>query len=467
MTQTTPFKKYPVRSGFKGLEPRVVMGLWIVLLIIGLFLFSNEVLGAIPLFEDDFETYTTGEDLGAQTDWTCNHGAGYQPTISEDRAYSGIKSVKNKYADSVTESFCYRGEEVIATGGQQIWFYLASGISGNVTFYPHEYIQLRYNATDDTIEYYDENQAWQTLAIFDEWNEWVVFATEWKLVGENTEYRYSYNEGNWTDWQAPEVLLNPYRIKIYWKTKDPTGSIYFDTIEELPAVCEIGTCYACLWYGSCEEAGCFWWYSIYQPGGLWSGKTGGWCIEAYEPDPEECGPLWKCQYCMTQETCEAEYCEWADRYGTGEKCYTQRPTIPPEQVAWEVPDLEECGALSGVELWLCEIKNFGAGIFMPSQAKINDLYYTIGAFKDRFPFSYAEALNRFFTEIETSLDEEKGIPITILGNESEVSFAFWDKTTTIGGEEETFKNIWFDFTSVIVILGWFVWLISLIKRFFK
>ncbi|GAI20073.1 unnamed protein product [marine sediment metagenome] len=166
---------------------------------------------------------------------------------------------------------------------------------------------------------------------------------------------------------------------------------------------------------------------------------------------------------MTQETCEAQLnCEWVDR-GLGEKCYMKEPTMPPAE--WIMPELEDCSLLSGVEKWLCEIKNFLAGAFMPSQSKVNDLYQTFANFKDRFPFNYIGAMNLFFSDVRSSLDEEKAIPIKILGQEGDVSFSFWDKTTTIGGISEPFKNILKDFTSFIIFLGWFAWLISIIQRF--
>ncbi|GAI38124.1 unnamed protein product, partial [marine sediment metagenome] len=67
--------------------------------------------------------------------------------------------------------------------------------------------------------------------------------------------------------------------------------------------------------------------------------------------------------------------------------------------------------------------------------------------------------------LKNSLDEEKGIPVKILGQEGNVDFSFWDKTTTIGGLSETFKNVLKDFTTFIIFLGWFAWLISAIRRF--
>lgn len=222
--------------------------------------------------------------------------------------------------------------------------------------------------------------------------------------------------------------------------------------------CSLGFCKYCETYDTCIEAGCSWYYST------WLQQY--FCVEPFEPEPEECGSFFKCQYCTTQTTCELQLnCEWIDR-GLGFKCYMKEPTIPPPQVSWEVPELEDCDELTGIERWLCKIKNFIAGIFMPTQTKIDELYNTLGAFQQKFPFNYILALQTFFNSVRVSLDTQKSIPIKILGQEADVSFAFWDKTTTIGGVSETFKNILFDFTTILVFLCWFVWLIHFVRRFF-
>jgi len=240
------------------------------------------------------------------------------------------------------------------------------------------------------------------------------------------------------------------------------SKIAFDYFK-ITEVCALGTCKYCQIYETCMEAGCFW---DYDPSYYALFGTSGFCIEPYTPEEEQCGSFYKCQFCMSQETCEAELnCEWLDR-GFGEKCYMKTPEIPPEQVEWEVPDLEDCSELTGVEMWLCEIKNFVAGIFMPTQTALDKLHRTLGNFNQKFPFNYIGALNVFFADVKNSLDEEKEIPITILGEESNVSFVFWSEVATIGGVAESLKNIVIDFTSVIIFLAWFVWLISVIKRFF-
>lgn len=308
----------------------------------------------------------------------------------------------------------------------------------------------------DTLEYIAGDLEWGQILKDD----WITFYLRGDFDDRIIEITSDELEGKhcmWFNYERTSTTLK--KIKIFGGLYSKIAFDYFNISE----VCELGFCKYCQIYETCIEAGCFW---DYDPSYYALFGTSGFCIEPYTPEEEQCGSFYKCQFCMTQETCEAELnCEWLDR-GFGEKCYMKTPEIPPEQVAWEVPDLEDCSGLTGVEKWLCEIKNFVAGIFMPTQTALDKLHRTLGNFNQKFPFNYIGALNVFFTDVKNSLDEEKEIPITILGEESNVSFVFWSELATIGGVAETLKNIVIDFTSVIIFLAWFVWLISVIRRFF-
>ncbi|GAI29612.1 unnamed protein product, partial [marine sediment metagenome] len=209
-------------------------------------------------------------------------------------------------------------------------------------------------------------------------------------------------------------------------------------------------------FADCSNAGCFWFYNL--------GTYSYFCSDVSEE--MECGVFLNCQYCKTQETCEANFnCEWKD-YGFGEKCYKEQISPATTTVEWTVPDLEDCGPLSGVEKWLCEIKNFIAGAFLPSQEKLNELYNILLDFRQKFPFNYINIFTDFFKNIEEDIDEEASIPIKILGHEHNVDFSFWDATTTIGGITESFKNIIVDMTTALILLTFLVWLVSFLRRFF-
>ena len=461
-----------LKAKIRKLNADTIIGLfavfWLILIFIGVFLLPNNV---FAIMIEDFDSYSIETLLETGTgNWEALtipmrvHDAQYYSSpfsggdtlIASQRSELtlteyNIQELRFKvYVDTCNYSWPYGHIEFNFRDSEYVFFagYIIVNQGGGVC----KVFGKKAPATYENIGDID----------FDTWN---TFIFQQSVIETVSYVRYSINDGvDFTDWLPIHNGIVRNIDKFEMRDNAEQDLFYIDDIFA-PSVCQIGSCNICQTYSACEASGCFWWYSIYQPGGLWGGETGGWCIEPYEPDPEECGALFKCQFCMSQATCEAEYCEWVDRYGDGEKCYIPEPEIPLPQTGWEVPDLEDCAPLGGVEKWLCEIKNFASGIFMPSQEKINSLYYTMGSFKDRFPFSYAESLNRFFSEIKTSFDEEKGIPIEILGNESEVDFAFWDNTTIIGEQEESLKNIIFDFTSFVIIFAWFLWLISLIKRF--
>lgn len=443
MTQTTLYKENSFRNELKGLKRGIGLGLLIALFFVGLFLFPSEVLGEA---KENFDSYEANYNIDDEDDWTYIYGdhlqtktAQYQSSPHSLRGADTSGSWNTTWAvgeDILELSFSYYQ---VSNSSDKTTIYFNDGVSlvGIVEFEEGTGLIYAGNAGDISMGTQDYG-SWHTITC--------EFTVDQLRCKEDGEFGIWTNHSN----DLPDNLNFDHNVADY--------DLYLDDFLINEAVCEIGSCWVCEVYETCIPAGCMWYYSIYL--------LESYCVEPYEPDPDECGGLYKCQFCMTQETCEAEFCIWEDRFGLGEKCYIPEPEIPPSQEEWEVPDLEDCGELSGVELWLCEIKNFIAGIFMPSQEKVNSLFYTIGAFKERFPFNYAESLNRFFSEIGESLDEEKSIPIEILGQESEVSFAFWEKTTTIGGEEETFKNVLFDFTTLLVVLGATFWVISLIKRFF-
>lgn len=466
MIFATSFKKKGLKIAF-GL---IILGV--------LILFTPSFVSAI-LFSEGFEDCPLG-NLNQCEDWS-ESGADNQWEVVDTNWYEGSQSIlsperelvaKSNNILDVSEMYFFQGDN----GRLVFQWWLVK--KDDETRFPTQKVALC-NSTPSCVmlyvpvktsadvkfvvvgvqEYTIANILTDELE--DKWTQWEI---EWYQDESNyLNFRGRWQEGDWTAWiQSTITELGFDTLNI---TRGPNDNVLKNTYMDWFrgwGVCALGNCQYCETYDTCMDAGCYWYYSIYACG---IGQCYR-CVEPFTPDPEDCGSFYKCQYCTTQETCELELnCEWVDR-GLGVKCYMIEPEIPPEQVGWEAPTLEDCGALSGVEKWLCEIKNFIAGIFMPTQEALDKLYNTIGAFKDRFPFNYIGALNSFFDDIKDSLEEEKEIPITIFGQESNVDFSFWTTTAPIGGVSESFGNVVLDFTSLIIFLAWLVWLLSFIKRFF-
>jgi hypothetical protein len=244
-------------------------------------------------------------------------------------------------------------------------------------------------------------------------------------------------------------------FKVY--TRKFVAFDYFDISS--PSFCTSGVCSNCDTQEDCLNADCMWEYV--------TGYDRWECHNVWIPYVSGCGMGYGCYGCTMQEDCEnatpVGTCEWVDRgYGAG--CYPVE--VPPEEEVWEAPELESCEGLGTIETWLCEIRNFFAGMFMPTQEKVDNLRLTINNFKTKFPFNYAYSLSAFFTTIKTGLETDKNIPVEMFGHSGNVNFDFLNATGTIGGTSETFKNILYDFTSALIIFGFVLWLVSFIKRIF-
>lgn len=440
-----------------------------LLIFVAVFLFlASNVFSATP-FEDYFDTYDIG-NLAGQGGWaTTTIPQFYAQTTTTDWHSSDISA----YWTSASNGTIIKTGDVVANGQWSFWVKVNSD-TGN--HYEWSNIELKggvHNPSYLRFECWDTGEPsdcrasntifvkrpYPTRTTFCEipLDTWVNFQVEWASTTNSVRWKCGDNE--WTDYFT-EISFD-YTSEFELRAGEDTGKLQFN-LDSIGATsypqCDSEHCGACEVYETCSEADCLWYHSIYL--------QEFYCVPFSIPEDDECGSFYKCQYCLTQTPCEEELnCEWVNK-GYGKKCYMVEPTIPPEQADWEVPDIEDCGELSGVELWLCEIKNDIAGAFMPSQAKVEALYQTIGAFKEKFPFNYISSFNNFFTGISEDLEATTTIPIEILGATSSVNFAFWNATTTIGGEVETFKNILYDFTTFVFLMGWFVWFISLIRRFF-
>jgi len=442
----------------------------IITLIVGVILLTYPFFIAFAyedyIYIDWFNDYNLG-DLSSQGNWTS---ANWQ--VQDEKKWEGSKGI---YCPNTATCTANKTGNLSTTGKYVIMVYITS--AGN----PKQGIQLEFKiGTTKKLEFrieevsgemrvYGNTPSLAQIGTWTNFDSWQPVEVEWE-DGSPDRWHYRWENEAWTDWYSGTITWSYFnRVDVNGsKVGNPNnGFVYVDTIDkEVQYICQLGTCDYCETYNTCVEAGCQWYYS--EQAYLLFGR-GGYCVEPQPPSEEDCGAFYKCQFC-SEELCgigELEgFCEWVDK-GAGYGCYMVEPTIPPEQVVWEVPELEDCSELSGVEKWLCEIKNFVAGIFMPSQEKINVLWDTLGNFQQKFPFNYIMAIDRFFKDVSESLEEEKSIPIKIFGAEQNVDFSFWEKTGKVGGVVESIGSAIKDFTSIVLIIGFFTWLLMVIRRFWS
>lgn len=439
MQQNKPINTF-ISQNFKSL-------LFIVIFLTLLFIGGN-VFSSSP-FTDDFEGYNFG-DLTGQGGWATS-------TPYDSWQVSTTTTEVGDQAIDCYDGYCGNNKtgDSVANGKWVFWTYASEDFTFGFWIKEGSSDICRVDIGTSTIRYY--NGDWFDTGWSVVHDGYYPLQIEWDST--SNQCRIQYDISAWSDWfNAYDTFSYIDRLDIF-ATELADGNRFIDNISDtLLLPCDDEHCGYCQTYSTCINSGCSWFYSIYL--------QNYYCTDYIAPTPDECGSFYKCQFCGNQTTCEEELnCEWTDR-GLGDRCYMIEPTIPPDQVDWEVPDLDDCSGLPALDTIVCEIKNLISGIFMPSQEKVEDLYQTIGAFKEKFPFNYVASFDSFFSNIVEDLDATTTIPIEILGATSSVNFTFWNTTTTIGGEEETLNNVLFDFTTFIFLMGWFAWFISLIRRFF-
>jgi len=125
---------------------------------------------------------------------------------------------------------------------------------------------------------------------------------------------------------------------------------------------------------------------------------------------------------------------------------------------WTPPTLEDCDdpSYNFLEKTTCKIQNSLLGLVIPSAESVNNLFGTFQQFQNRFPFSYVNAIGTTLNTIRTGLNESETISIKVFGQSGNVSLAFWNTSTTIGGVSTTIGAV------IKLILTFFVYVIFLI-----
>lgn len=274
-------------------------------------LFTNEaVLGATP-FDDNFDTYTIGQTLDGQGNWT----AGSNIWVVDGDFCRKNKCVKQTFDSSQT----IEKEGATTTIGNWNWSGKLGSINRvNLPFEMRAYSSdvkliwkiLFYYWTGseftDKIVLSSGPSDFVVLIDNPEIDNWYSFSCGWDLSSgdpDERKIRCKVDSGDFTSWLEPKDKLGT-------DVKKFTHNLYLlnDGIDE------IGEFESCGLYQSwlpCQNAGCCWYYFhlFYQ----------NVCVEC--PTGEcESGPD-TCSNCLTEINCEAEdLCYWFEgicKFGTG------------------------------------------------------------------------------------------------------------------------------------------------------
>jgi hypothetical protein len=139
-------------------------------------------------------------------------------------------------------------------------------------------------------------------------------------------------------------------------------------------------------------------------------------------------------------------------------------TTSPE---FKLPTPENCDILSGVEQWLCKIKNFLQSLFLPSQQKIAELTNAMKGLNQKFPSNYLGVAYDFFAGVKDSVNSTSTISFKILGKSGNVDFSVLNSTSTLAGSTQMLKDVFRGFFGFIFLTGFISYGINYGKRIFK
>jgi hypothetical protein len=134
----------------------------------------------------------------------------------------------------------------------------------------------------------------------------------------------------------------------------------------------------------------------------------------------------------------------------------------------EIPEIEldDCEELSGVEKWLCEIKNMWKGIFYPTSSKISELKYNIELLSEKAPINYLNETKDFISDVKDEITTTE-TDFKILGESGTLTFAGLDFDVENGEGTENFISFLRKFFTFILLFGLLIWSIKFIRKFWK
>jgi len=129
--------------------------------------------------------------------------------------------------------------------------------------------------------------------------------------------------------------------------------------------------------------------------------------------------------------------------------------------------IEDCSGYPLLERLVCDLKNAIKRIFVPSPESITRLKTTIDGLKNKAPMSYISITRDFFDDVKSGINSSQNLTFKILNKTGNVSFAFWENTTNLAGENQTFSQIFKTFFIFLLIFSFLIWAIFYVRKIFK
>jgi hypothetical protein len=312
-----------------------ILGVFIIAFIF-IFGIISQVQGA-SILDIDFNDYNLGNLTGQQS-WTNPAGASYQ-VVENSECFEG-KSISNAGVFSQAQK---NGSVGLDQGSQVFYFKMNSEESAK---YIYQYL-LEYpsaNALSYVLIYSDRivytlGEGQTTVYYDDIPYEWHLFKIVWDLTINPKVLSYQYEDYD-PVWGTPYQNISTVQTVKFASTT--TVASYIDYLSETGLGCDEEHCDLCENWYNCQEASCCWYWSPYlqesycvdcPTGACGTGSLYEMCANCLTEEDciqidncywasddickygtGQCGEGLECQFCDSQEDCEAHDCYWYDDF---------------------------------------------------------------------------------------------------------------------------------------------------------
>lgn len=465
--------------------------------LVGCCSFASLVIASAP-FEDDFDSYSTGAINGAGG-WSAYNAGG---NVSTEQSYSSPNSLK-----VLGTAIILKDGGLTASGEWYFRIYIPSGQAAStcsirqVKYSPYANAEIEVTQDGAIRDMYSNLAGMATL---DAWN---TVGTKWS----SGSYQLEVNGGAWTAAQsmgggtdiisfdirnaasnlvfyvddiaeslAPPVIAgyNP----VLTPTTPPRNVSTVVDLDNLAmsGLLEIPTANSWIWdhlivkfykQNSIIPARVF----SFALGDLSAGQSTNYSATTTLPYTISGNNFYKVQYSLTGHKYAGSVINnptiawplltippddtWvSDNAGTPPASQIVQSILPTQDA------LEGCGAYSGIDAVVCNLKNFIAGAFLPTNDAIDQLNSTMDGFKTKFPMNYANAITETLTTIGAGVSDTAGFNFTLYGHSGTVDTSIFSKDlgsgVTVGG---TIKLI----LTFLVLVVFLIWGINYMHRIFR
>lgn len=462
---------------------------------------------ASTIFEDNFDSYITGA-LTNQGGWTCDYpNWSVNSTDSESAPYS----IRDDATQNVSQ--CKKTGASTTEGAISFWFKTTNCGYGSVNrgslfFYftgaPYSQmpsVQIT-SRTDTGCEISLSNFSTEYVAM-DTFDDWTQVILRWRVeINNYYYYQFGWGGNELSDWTQSIYQIGTFptgfdRIQITGFYPVNSEKFYFDSIEEPSPEFLDAPIFAPSYPQDCQfslvssttlsnfnavgsviipsiNPNLYFRFSVIAKN-LNTGETpyfststallGGDVLNYSIPISLTEG-AWEISYLLQgvyqgNPSFISHFCE-----GTGIGTAYPLPTWT-EITEAEFLGIEDCSEYPLLERLVCDLKNAIKRIFVPSSESITALKTTIDGLKNKAPMNYISITRNFFDDVKNGINSSQDLTFKILNKTGIVSFAFWENTTNLAGENQTFSQIFKTFFIFLLIFSFLIWAIFYVRKIFK